>query len=464
MRILFSSLFTLLLVISTIFNSLYASEIGVIHTASAHEHGYYCPMHPEKTSDKMGRCPVCNMFLVKKTQDSKPLAIEKLFNEAPSLNLNSEVDHVNVKYICPMHPHIISDVQGSCPICGMDLEKVAINDGSNNQQIEINVSGAMQQALAIRTDTVTRKNLWKYTKTLGEVAYDQGNIQHIHARVKGWVESLAIESAGDTVKKGQLLYTLFSPDLINAQDDFLLAIQANQPANDYQDLINKAGTRLELLGMTRSQVKALAKSGKTQYRVPFYAKSSGIVKKLNIRQGMYIEPQTEVMSLVNLGKVWVIANVFEQEQSWLTLGMEAEISIPSQNINKIKGKVDYIYPELDPVTRSLRVKVIIENPAQNLLPNTLAKVAIFGGAKKQVLVIPQEALIQTSKENRVIIKLNGNRFTVKKVLIGMISKGQVEVISGLKENDIVVTSGQFLLDSEASLKGSLNRLSNSHQH
>ncbi len=163
-----------------------------------------------------------------------------------------------------MHAHIISDEPGSCPICGMDLEKVQV--AGNSSQIEINVSGDMQQALALKVAPVERKNLWKYVKTVGQIDFDESQINHIHSRVSGWIEKLAVTAVGDNVTKGQLLYELYSPELISAQDDYLLAqstYKASRNNADYSELVRKAAMRLELLGMTKQQIKQLSKSGKS---------------------------------------------------------------------------------------------------------------------------------------------------------------------------------------------------------
>ncbi|TWU61410.1 efflux transporter periplasmic adaptor subunit [Shewanella algae] len=466
---------------------------ALVEPTLAQQKTYVCPMHPEVTSHEPGRCPKCNMFLVEEeeeepgshaghvqtieTQVTKTKATENQANDhslhamqqtKPALEIKpAPLDQgKNIKYVCPMHSHIISDVPGNCPICGMNLEKVEM--GSHSETVEIDVSGQMQQALALKMAKVERDTLWKFVKTVGQIDYDESQISHIHARVNGWIEKLKVESVGDRVEKGQLLYEIYSPDLVNAQDDYLLAqdtLKRSGNSANYQELLRKAGLRLELLGMNQEQIKQLAKTGKTQYRVPFYARESGIVKQLAVRDGMYIQPQTEVMSLVDLSKVWVIADVFENEQSWLEVGQAAEVNIPAMGLKGIEGKIDYIYPELDPITRSLRVRVVLNNDqAMELRPKTLAKVSLYGGPKRDTLVIPQEALIQTGKENRVIVKQDDASFSARKVTVGMLSQGKAEILEGLHEGENVVISGQFLLDSEASLKGSLMRLSSGHQH
>jgi membrane fusion protein, copper/silver efflux system len=377
---------------------------------------------------------------------------------------------ITTKYVCPMHAHIISDKPGTCPICGMNLEKVELgaldNSGGMTEEVNIRVSGRMQQALALKVATVERDTLWKFVETVGQVDYNESQISHIHARVSGWIEKLAVKSMGDTVKKGQLLYEIYSPELVNAQDDYLLALdtQKKSASPRYQDLVRRAGLRLSFLGFNENQINQLAQTKQTQYRIPFYASQDGVVETLSVRDGMYIEPQTEVMSLVDLSTVWVIADVFENEQNWIVKGQQAEIAVPAMDLSGLEGTIDYIYPELDPITRSLRVRLVINNSQAKLRPKTLAKVSIFGGPKKDVLVIPQQALIQTGKENRVIVKQADDSFAAKVVTVGMMRQDKVEIVDGLTEGERVVISGQFLLDSEASLKGSLMRLSSGHQH
>ncbi len=220
--------------------------------------------------------------------------------------------------------------------------------------------------------------------------------------------------------------------------------------------------------MSKQTINEVKRTNKSLFHVPFYAQSAGVIQTLNIREGMYIEPQTEMMTVVDLNSVWVIADLFEEAQSWIKIGQNAEINIPEQNIYRLEGKIDYIYPELDPQTRSLKVRIKLKNPEQTLKPNTFVEVGIFGGSKPKALTIPIESLIQTGKENRVIVQNHDGSFSVKQVKTGMVSQGKVEILEGITEGDLIVVSGQFLLDSEASLKGSLQRINspepNNHAH
>ncbi|GAA5192883.1 hypothetical protein GCM10025772_23060 [Ferrimonas gelatinilytica] len=361
-----------------------------------------------------------------------------------------------------MHPQIVSDEPGTCPICGMNLEMV--ETGGADEAVVVGVSGGMQQALGVRTQAVERGTLWRYVKTLGTVKYNEDAISHVHTRVSGWVERLAVNSVGERVKRGQLLYEIYSPELVNAQDDYLQALDylKQDPARG-QELRRKARLRLELLGIADSVIRQLERSGESLYRVPFYAEQDGTVSMLALREGMYVQPGETQIELVDLSTVWVIADVFENEQSWLEVGRYADVTAASQGLFELEGKIDYIYPELDPVTRAMQVRVKLDNqaesPQQKLRPGALVDVELFGGPRRDLLIVPTEALILTGRENRVVVQQTDDSFVSVPVRLGMISQGRAEILEGLSEGDRVVVSGQFLLDSEASIQGSLRRLS-----
>lgn len=446
---------------------------------------YVCPMHPEETSHEKGRCPQCNMFLVKEEEEefsadehaghahamastvvdtsTQTQADNILSQPKPTLTpANKQAQTSHIKYVCPMHPHVVSDEPGSCPICGMDLEKVTMGDASSSEVL-VGVSGGMQQALGMRSEQVTSGTLWKLVRTIGTVEYNENRIGHAHTRVDGWLETLMVHNVGQKVKKGQLLYELYSPELITAQDDYMQAIDyLKQDKARGASLLRKARMRLELLGVSDSTIKQLERTGETIYRVPYYADQDGFVSKLSVRHGMFVEPGTTLFEIVDLKSVWVIADVFENEQSWLEIGRPVEVSSAAQGIFDLESTIDYIYPELDPVSKAMRVRIKLDNPGKQLKPGTLVDVKLFGGPKRNVLSIPTEALILTGRENRVVVQRDNNSFASVPVKVGMIAQGRAEIIDGLDEGEKVIVSGQFLLDSEASIQGSLQRLSGSN--
>ena len=368
------------------------------------------------------------------------------------------------QFVCPMHSHIVKKHSGSCPICGMDLVEVVPSDPQNDNSIRI--SGAMKQALAIKVESAKKHTLWQYLNTVGRVRYDESQIYHQHSRVTGWVESLAIHSAGESIKKGQLLYQIYSPELINAQDDFLSALavfnNAGSPSK-YQDLVVNAKNRLSLLGFEAKQIQQLEQDKKSRHLVDVYAPQDGIVQTLNVRKGVYIEPKTEMLSIANVQHLWIIAEVFDPNLPWLSKGVNVEVKPLSDNPQTLSGQVDYIYPELDPITRSAQVRIVIKNPDMPLKANSLVNVSLFGGPKHNVVTVAQEALIQVDNHNRVILQNPDDTFSAIPVTVGLKRQGRAEILSGIEEGQDVVVSGQFLLDSEASLRGSLNRLNNEEQ-
>ncbi|MBW8192867.1 efflux RND transporter periplasmic adaptor subunit [Neiella marina] len=396
----------------------------------------------------------------------QPLAAEEPTHQGHSHENSSAITPI---YACPMHPKIIAEAPGSCPICGMDLVAKMPATQSN-----VTVAANMQQALGVRTQQAQNDTLWRYIETFGVVEFDETALSHLHARVSGWIENLAVHEVGQSVKQGDHLYDLYAPDLVNAQDDYLLALDYfDKEPQRGEDLLRKSQLRLELLGMSDAVIRALKETGKTMYRVPFYAPQDGIITELLLREGMYIEPGTTLVELVDLTNVWVIASIFENEQSWLAKGRKALVTAAAQGVLEQQGQVDYIYPELDPVTKALRARISLSNPDLALRPGAIVNVAIYGGPARNRLTIPVEALIQTERSNRVVVQRDAQTFSAVPVQVGIIAQGKAEILQGLQEGDEVVVSGQFLIDSEASLRGTLQRLPNdaasttphnAHQH
>ena len=361
-------------------------------------------------------------------------------------------------YACPMHPHIQQPEPGNCPICGMTL---VAKSAPRDAQVQVN--GAMQQALAIRTATAEPRTLWRFIETFAQVQYPEDAIHHSHIRAEGWIEQLYVRSLGQRVRAGEKLFSYYAPDLLVAQDDYLQALSVSQQNGSRSaNLLQRAETRLRLLGLTDKDIKQLQQSRQSQYQITVYAHQDGIVTMLNVRDGMYIRPGDTLMEITSLQQVWLTADVPEAQQSWLRQGMAAEVDIPSQHISGIETQVDFIYPALDAQSRTSKVRMTLDNPQQQLQPNMLLPVRLYGGALKDVLAVPRDAVLLSGTGSRVIVQ-EGDNFSVRKITTGNSAQGYVQVLSGLAEGEQVVVSGQFLLDAEAGLS-QLPVSTAAHQH
>ncbi|MBF8270867.1 MAG: rane fusion protein, partial [Gammaproteobacteria bacterium] len=355
----------------------------------------------------------------------------------------------------PMMPAYRSDKPGKSPM-GMDLVPVYANaaaGGSGSDQSTVTISPAVVNNLGVRTAKVTTGNLWRKIETVGYVDLDETKISHVHVRTEGWIHDLKANVVGEPIAPGELLFMLYSPLLVNAQEEFLQVL-----AGKNQRLIDASAGRLDALGMTQRQIEQLRQRRQAEQYVGIYAPQSGIVYQLNVRHGMYVRPEDEVMALAELDTVWLLAEVFERQAAWVKIGQTAEARLPSMPGEVWSGSVEYIYPDLDPVTRTLRVRLKFANPDAALKPNMYAHVTLHGDAKPDALTIPREALIREAKEQRVILALGDGRFQARTVVAGMESGDQIEILSGLQAGDEVVVSAQFLLDSEASFKASMRRM------
>jgi Cu(I)/Ag(I) efflux system membrane fusion protein len=354
-------------------------------------------------------------------------------------------------WVAPMDPNYRRDKPGKSPM-GMDLIPVyADSAGSGNGSITI--APEVVQNLGVRTAVAERSRLWRGIDTVGYIDYDESLVSHIHLRTEGWIENLMVQSEGERVTRGQRLFDLYSPELVNAQEEFLQALKFDNPG-----MQQASKDRLDALGVSASQIQALQKSRQVQQRVAVYAPQDGVVSTLPVREGMFVKPADRVMSLADLSQVWLLAEVFERQADWVEVGQDADVVLPYQPGTQLEGRVEYIYPGLDPKTRTLKVRLRFANPDETLKPNMYANVKIYGGPRENVIVIPLEALIRTGREERVVIDLGEGRFASRSVTAGIESGDWVEILSGIEPGDRVVTSGQFLIDSEASLKASLQRM------
>jgi membrane fusion protein, copper/silver efflux system len=355
-------------------------------------------------------------------------------------------------WVDPMEPTIHYPKSGKSRM-GMELMPVYTENPSEKDQSSIRISPAVINNLGIRTAPVIYGTLPQRIETVGYVSADENKISHIHPYAEGWVKNLVVKTAGEPVKKGQLLLQLYSPQLVNAQEEYLITLSSHDP-----DLISASIQKLQALRIPESQIAQLKKTGKASQLIDMNSPQNGVVAELKIREGMRVTPDTEIMSLVDLSTVWILGQIFENQASSVTVGESAEARFSAFPGQVWKGTIDYIYPQVDPTTRTLKIRFHFDNPDGQLKPNMYANITLLTAPKQSVLLIPTEALIRTSQGTRVIILLGNGQFQSRDIQTGMESDQQVEVLSGLKAGETVVTSGQFLIDSESNLKAGMERL------
>lgn len=341
---------------------------------------------------------------------------------------------------------------------GMELSPVYAEDTQEQGASTIQISPSLINNLGVRTAPVIKGSLARQIETLGYVVPNENNISHIHTYANGWVKKLLVKAVGDVVKKGQVVLQLYSPTLVNAQEEYLIALDSKN-----QTLINASYQKLQTFHIPEQQIAQLKKTRHSSHLIDIYPHQGGVVIMLNVREGMYVTPETEMMSIVDLSNVWMIAEVFEEEANWVKTGEKAQAQLTAFPGKFWKGEVDYIYPEVDLKTRTLKVRFLFDNPEGLLKPNMYASISLVAELKQDVLSIPLEALIRSSEGARVVVSLGNSGFQVRSVTTGIESGERIEILSGLKVGENVVTSGQFLIDSESNLKVGLEHLESSQK-
>jgi Cu(I)/Ag(I) efflux system membrane fusion protein len=323
-------------------------------------------------------------------------------------------EHPDRDYVCPMHPQVVQETPGSCPICGMDLVQVEHQAGYGALPA-VTIAPEMIHNLGVRTADAERRTLWRRIDTVGYVEYDRDKLRHVYSSAEGNVVGLTIRSEGERVEKGQFLFELQSPRMSKRFGDV-------------------------------------------------YAEQGGIVADLKAIEGTWMLPTDIVMTIGDITSVWVLADVFEGQADWVKQGQSAEVRLPSVAGRVWEGTVEYIYPNLDPETRTLKVRMRFDNPDETLKPNMLAEVTIFGGPKHNVLAVPRQALIETGKQQRLVVAEGEGRFQPRQVTVGVERGDWVEIVDGLEDTEKVVVSGQFLIDSESNLQASLSHFEGPEAH
>ncbi len=412
-----------------------AAEHALKHTNPQ----YRCPMHPDVVRDAPGECPICGMTLVK---------VEPGPIEATDPPAASGTDAKPIHYRHPHDPNRTSPVPAQDEM-GMDYVPVFADAAGP----EVRISPAVVNNLGVRTEAAVLAALERRAETVGYVSFDERRVQQVRSRAEGWIEGLSVRAMGETVKAGQLLFTLYSPMLASAQQEYLDALQIGNA-----DLIEASRERLRTLGLDPGTAARLAKGGRAAGRVAFHAPIAGVITELEAKEGAMVTPDMIAMTITELGSLWVIAEVPETQAGWVGVGTAAELRFPSLPGESVAGRVEYVYPELNMETRTVRARIALDAAPGAIRPNMLASVSLIGQAGAAAVTIPRSALIRTGTENRVVIALGDGRFVPRRVVAGAESGDRVVIRDGLAEGERVVVAGQFLLDSEANLRAGLERL------
>lgn len=353
-------------------------------------------------------------------------------------------------WVAPMDPAYRRDAPGKSPM-GMDL--VPVYESEEMIAGTVRISPEVVNNIGVRIAPVEYQVLATRIMTVGYVQYDEDHRVHIHPRVEGWIEKLYVKASGDPVEAGQPLYELYSPQLVNAQEELLLALK-----RDNTRLVAAAEDRLRALQLSPEFIARLRRDREVNQTVTFYAPQTGVVDNLNVREGFFVMPGTTLMSVGVLDEVWVEAEVFERQASLVSVGLPVTMSLDYLPNRDWQGAVDYIYPSLDEKNRTLRVRLRFANEDRILKPNMFAQVVIQADPVARALVVPREAVIRTGKQDRVVLALGEGRFASRVVELGRVGERHVEILDGLAEHDEVVVSAQFLLDSESSKSADLRRM------
>lgn len=393
-------------------------------------------------------------------------------------------------FVCPMHPSYSSDKPGECPICGMKLvDKTPVKEeghsksqGIDEDDSSIKIDVNKQQLIGIATTKVKKQNVTKEIKALGTVTPDERMINHVHTRISGYIEKVYADYEGKFINIGDPLFSIYSPELVSTQEEYLLALKAeSQLSHTSYDLINQSQKnlkeaslrRLKLWDISDREIKNLEESKTVKKDLTIYSSYGGFITQRVAFEGLTVDPTTALYEITNLSRVWVIAEIYEEDIGDLALGQKVFVKFPYDSSNSFEGKLTYIYPKLDSENRTVKARVEVNNPGFKLKPNMYVDTYISKKLGEQ-LVIPKSAIIDTGEKRIVFVKTGEGSFLPTEVEIGSeldikesdlsIERRYQVITSGLTEDDSVVTEGNFLLDSESNLQSAMNQMVGGHNH
>ncbi|MDD0851742.1 efflux RND transporter periplasmic adaptor subunit [Halobacteriovorax sp. GB3] len=414
---------------------------------AGHEHSktevyYTCSMHPQVRENEPGKCPICHMNLTK-------VEVEK--GTEPK-QVKEEVQ--KELYQCKDFPDVTSEVAGVCPIDGTPMIPM-IRSKAAKVVAKLKLRKAQLHHFKPEVFPVTSMKMSKNIRLLGSVLQSEEKESSIPARINGRVEKVYVKSTGSFIKAGDLVLELYSPKLIAAGEEYLLARKSylKNKSNEFKDLMNQSEERLKLWGIQKAQIESWYKNSEVPRQIKIYSDSTGIVQKRSAIVGKYFKEGQNFFELSDLSDVWVELDVYEQDSGVLKLGQRVEMEFNAIPGDIQKGEIDFISPVLDQTTRTLKVRTTIKNSLGRLKPGMIASATLKLDFEGMPLVVPRSAVIDTGKRKVVWVQSDERSYQAKTILTGVESEGYVEVKEGLIENEKVVVEGSFLLDAQAQLFG-----------
>ncbi|MCX7722037.1 MAG: efflux RND transporter periplasmic adaptor subunit [Verrucomicrobiae bacterium] len=362
-----------------------------------------------------------------------------------------------------MHPQVIQDHPGNCPICGMKLTPIRRAAGGTNAaagSAVIAIDPVTIQNMGIRTATVRRGPLRRVIRTVGTIDYNETALADVTTKFKGWIEKLHVAATGQQVRRGDPLFEIYSPELYSAQAEYALALQqATDGSAGATALLQDARTKLKLFDISDAQIAELEKTRQLKKTLFIAAPIDGFVIEKMVVEGQMVDAGMKLYRIANLDTVWVQAQIFEQDLVFVKPGQPAVVTLSSLPEREFQGQVNYIYPALDEKTRTARVRLELPNPDHALMPGMFATVELKAELERDALLVPESAVLRTGKKNTVFVALDGGRFEPRTVALGPRGEGDVyQVLNGLLEGEQIVVSGQFMLDSESQLREAILKM------
>ncbi len=365
-------------------------------------------------------------------------------------------DRVAQLWTCGMHPEVVQDHPGECPICGMDLEP--IRRGGGGPVVEVDAGTRL--AMGVRTGIVQRRQVFQQVRTVGQVEVGEDELTVVNLRFGGWVERLRVERTGDAVRRGQVLFEIYSPELVAAQEELLLARRRGDDA--FEASVHR---KLTLWGLSAGDIDGILEAGEARRSLPIRAPAAGFVLHKNLVEGARVEPGKDLFRIGQLERIWVVAEVYEVDAPWVEEGQPAQVELPWQPGTVLEGSVAYVYPTLDAMTRTMQVRLELENPGVRLKPGMFANVTIQVRRDEATLAVPTEAILHSGTRQLAFVVAGDGRYEARELRTGLVSADRhTEVIEGLSEGEEIVVSGQFLIDAESQLQEALLSLRSPNDH